>query len=53
MRSSEQAAEIDELISSRPENEAHVKKLEMLAEEGRLATGDELAAEIERFLNDG
>ncbi len=53
VRSSEQAAEIDELISSRPENEAHVKKLEMLAEEGRLATGDELAAEIERFLNDG
>lgn len=51
-KSSEQAAQIDELISSRPENEAHVKKLEMLAEEGRLATGDELAAEIERFLND-
>lgn len=51
-KSSKQAAQIDELISSRPENEAHVRKLEMLAEEGRLATGDELAAEIERFLSD-
>lgn len=49
----EQAEQIDELISSRPENEAHVQKLEMLAEEGKLTSGDELAAEIERFLNDG
>jgi proteasome assembly chaperone (PAC2) family protein len=51
-KSAEQSAQIDELISSRPENEAHVQKLEMLAEEGRLASGDELAAEIERFLNE-
>lgn len=51
--SKEQAEQIDELISSRPENEAHVQKLEMLAEEGKLTSGDELAAEIERFLNDG
>jgi hypothetical protein len=51
-KSREQGVEIDELIASRPENEAHVKKLEMLAEEGRLASGDELAAEIEKFLND-
>lgn len=51
--SKEQAAQIDELISSRPENEAHVQKLELLAEEGKLTSGDELAAEIERFLNDG
>lgn len=51
-KSAAQSAQIDELISSRPENEAHVKKLEMLAEEGRLASGDELAAEIERFLSD-
>jgi hypothetical protein len=51
--SREQATQIDELISSRPENEAHVQKLELLAEEGRLTSGDELAAEIERFLNDG
>jgi hypothetical protein len=29
-----------------------VKKLEILAEEGRLASGEELAAEIEKFLND-
>ena len=51
--SREQATAIDKLISSRPENEAHVQKLELLAEEGRLTSGDELAAEIERFLNDG
>ncbi len=51
--SNEQATQIDELIATRPENEAHVQKLEILAEEGRLASGDELAAEIERFLSDG
>ena len=51
--SSEQGARIDELIAARPENEAHVKRLEMLTEDGRLASGDELAAEIERFLNEG
>lgn len=51
--SDEQRAQIDELIATRPENEAHVQKLELLAEEGRLASGDDLAAEIERFLSDG
>jgi proteasome assembly chaperone (PAC2) family protein len=50
--SNEQATKINELIASRPENEAHVQKLELLAEEGRLATGDELAAEIENFLRE-
>ena len=48
----EQAIKINELIATRPENEAHVQKLEILAEEGRLASGDELAAEIENFLRD-
>ena len=52
-QSDKQAVQINELIAARPENEAHVQKLELLAEEGRLASGDELAAEIERFLNDG
>ena len=47
-----QALKINELIADRPESQAHVEKLEMLAEEGRLATGDELAAEIENFLRD-
>ena len=51
-KSKTQSAQIDEVIAARPENEAHVRKLELLAEEGRLVTGDELAAEIERFLND-
>ena len=50
--SNEQAAQINELIAARPENEAHVQKLEILAEEGRLSSGDELAEEIERFLSD-
>jgi proteasome assembly chaperone (PAC2) family protein len=50
--SSEQAEKINEVIADRPEGKAHVQRLEMLAEEGRLASGDELAAEIERFLND-
>lgn len=51
-KSNEQSTQIDELISTRPENEAHVQKLEILAEEGRLTSGDDLAAEIERFLGD-
>lgn len=51
-KSNEQASQIDELIATRPENEAHVERLEMLAEEGRLATGEEIASEIERFLNE-
>ncbi len=50
--SAEQADRINELIADRPDSQAHVQKLEMLAEEGRLASGDELAAEIERFLNE-
>ncbi len=50
-KSKEQAEHIDELIASRPENEAHLQRLETLAEEGRLASGDEIADEIERFLS--
>jgi hypothetical protein len=50
--SNEQAAKINEAISGRPESQAHVRKLEMLAEEGKLVTGDELAEEIENFLRD-
>ncbi len=50
--SSEQANDINEVISRRPENEAHVQKLELLAEEGKLASGEDLAAEIEKFLAD-
>lgn len=52
-KAAEQSGQIDELIAVRPENQAHVEKLEMLAEEGRLVSGDELAVEIERFLSDG
>ena len=47
-----QADQINDVVADRPESRAHIEKLEMLAEEGRLATGDELAAEIERFLSE-
>ena len=46
----EQSDKINEAVADRPESQAHIEKLELLAEEGRLATGDELAAEIESFL---
>lgn len=46
----EQAEKINEAIADRPEGQAHVEKLEMLTEEGRLASGDEIAAQIEDFL---
>ncbi len=48
----EQSTQINELLADRPDSQAHVKKLEILAEEGRLVTGDELAAEIENFLRE-
>jgi len=48
----EQADKINEVIADRPESLAHVEKLEMLTEEGRLASGDEIAAQIEDFLRD-
>lgn len=51
-RSNQQLAKINEAISNRPEGEAHVRKLEMMAEDGKLVTGDELAEEIESFLRD-
>lgn len=47
-----QADEINEAIADRPESRAHIEKLEMLTEEGRLASGDEIAAQIEDFLRD-
>lgn len=52
-RSSEQTAALNAIIATRPENEAHLRQLEKLAEEGRLASGEELATEIERFLRGG
>jgi proteasome assembly chaperone (PAC2) family protein len=50
--SNEQMAKINAAVAARPEGEAHVRRLELLAEEGRLVTGDELADEIESFLRD-
>ncbi|MDJ0664843.1 MAG: PAC2 family protein [Acidimicrobiia bacterium] len=48
----EQAEKINEAIADRPESRAHIEKLEMLAEEGRLASGDDIAAQIEDFLRE-
>ena len=50
--SNEQSDKINEAVADRPESRAHIEKLEMLAEEGKLASGDELAAEIESFLSE-
>jgi len=50
--SNEQVAKINDAIAARPESQAHVRRLEVLAEEGKLVTGDELATEIENFLRD-
>lgn len=50
--SAKQTAQINSAVAERPESQAHVRRLELLAEEGRLVTGDELAAEIENFLQD-
>ena len=48
----EQSEKINEAVADRPESRAHIEKLEMLAEEGRLASGDDIAAQIEDFLRE-
>jgi predicted ATP-grasp superfamily ATP-dependent carboligase len=46
-----QRSRLDELVSERPEARAMVEHLEELADEGAIS-GDDLAAEIERFLRE-
>jgi hypothetical protein len=46
-----QLSRLDELVSERPEARAMVEHLEQLADEGAIS-GDDLAAEIERFLRE-
>lgn len=49
----EQRRRLDEAIAERPETVALVERLEALADaQGEVASGEEIAAEIERFLRD-
>ena len=44
---------LDAAAASDDDTKAHVERLEMLADQSRLPAGDELIAEIERFLREG
>jgi PAC2 family protein len=44
---------LDAATASDDDTRAHVERLELLADESRLPAGDELIADIERFLRDG
>jgi hypothetical protein len=44
---------LDAATASDDDTRAHVERLELLADEARLPEGDELIADIERFLREG
>jgi hypothetical protein len=44
---------LDAATANDEETRAHVERLELLADESRLPAGDELIADIERFLREG
>ena len=44
---------LDAATAADEETKAHVERLEALADESRLPEGDELIADIERFLREG
>jgi hypothetical protein len=44
---------LDAATAADEETKAHVERLELLADESRLPEGDELIADIERFLREG
>jgi hypothetical protein len=44
---------LDAAAASDEDTRAHVERLELLADESRLPEGDELIADIERFLREG
>ncbi|MGH2446262.1 MAG: PAC2 family protein [Candidatus Limnocylindria bacterium] len=44
---------LDAAAANDADTKAHVERLELLADEARLPAGDELIADIERFLRDG
>ncbi len=48
-----QRSRIDQLLADQPESQAYVRQLELSADdEERVPSGEELAAEIERFLRE-
>jgi hypothetical protein len=52
-RALERRGMLDAAAASDDETRAHVERLELLADESRLPEGDELIADIERFLREG
>ena len=52
-RALERRSMLDAAAASDDETRAHVERLELLADQARLPAGDELIAEIERFLREG
>jgi proteasome assembly chaperone (PAC2) family protein len=52
-RALERRTMLDAATASDEETKAHVERLEALADESRLPEGDELIADIERFLREG
>ena len=44
---------LDAATATDEDTRAHVERLELLADESRLPAGDELIADIERFLREG
>lgn len=47
-----QRRQLDEIVAARPEAQAFVDQLEQMAAEQEMPSGDELAAEFERYLRD-
>lgn len=52
-RALERRSLLDAATANDEDTRAHVERLELLADESRLPAGDELIADIERFLRDG
>jgi hypothetical protein len=52
-RALERRTMLDAAAASDDDTRAHVERLELLADEARLPAGDELIADIERFLREG
>jgi PAC2 family len=52
-RALERRSQLDSAAASDADTKAHVERLELLADQSRLPEGDELIADIERFLREG
>ena len=47
-----QRAQLDQIVEARPEAKAYVERLEQMADEQQVPSGEEIAAELERFLRE-